>query len=155
MTPIQINVSVSIGVTDELTQLLTALLSTVNLKTSASNLKTSAVNVETSAGNVETSVANVATPVEVAEEPTPIVEVDEVRKAMERTRKRLMGEDYKTSDMYPVWKEKLKDFFISSARLFGSDRPSELPDYTSRQAFIKLCDEVVINGDELTVNPSF
>lgn len=155
MSNFKIDIAVTIGATAELTQLLTALLSVVNLKTSASNLKTSAINVETSVGNVETSAANVATPVEVAEEPTPIVEVDEVRKAMERTRKRLMGEDYKTSDMYPVWKEKLKDFFISSARLFGSDRPSELPDYTSRQAFIKLCDEVVINGDELTVNPSF
>ena len=167
MTPIQINVSVNIGVTDELAQLLTALLKTpaVNLKTSADNVETSAVNVETSAGNVEASADNVATPAEVAEEPAeePQAEVeksitDRVKDAIERTRKRIEGDDYEynmQSELRNKWHRKLTAWFKKTSALYGSDKPTLLPDEESCRRFIADCDAVHIDGDDLTLPVPF
>lgn len=156
MTPIQINVSVSIGLTPQLTSLAEALISKLTTTT------TPADNVETSVDNVETSAGNVATPAEVAEEPAeeePQAEVeksiaDRVKDAIERTRKRIEGDDYEynmQSELRNKWHRKLTAWFKKTSALYGSDKPTLLPDEESCRRFIADCDAVHINGDDLTL----
>lgn len=179
MTTFQLNIAVTIGATAELTQLLTALLTGRDLALKACETRgctartpiaayeaapvkllaedpQPADNVATSADNVETSVANVATPAEVApEQPAEKIytEVD-VRDAMDRARRRIEGEDYKTNtdgELYKKWHRKLTGWFKNTAAIYGSDKPSTLPDSDSRRKFIEDCDRVHTNEDDLTM----
>ena len=174
MTTFQLNIAVTIGATAELTQLLTAILTGRDLAlkacatrgcTARTPIATNeaapvedpqhADNVATSAANVETSVANVATPAEVApEQPAEKVytEVD-VRDAMDRARRRIEGDDYKTNttgELYTQWHRKLTAWFKQTAAAYGSDKPSTLPDSESRRKFIEECDLVHVSGSYLT-----
>ena len=179
MTTFQLNIAVTIGATTELTQLLTALLTGRDLALKACETRgctartpiatneaapvkllaedpQPAANVATSVANVETSADNVATPAEAApEQPTEKIytEVD-VREAMDRTRRRIEGDDYKTNtdgELYKKWHRKLTGWFKNTAAIYGSDKPSTLPDSDSRRKFIEDCDLVHINEDVLTM----
>lgn len=176
MSNLKIDIAVTIGATAELTQLLTALLNCGNLAfkacetrgctartpiatneaTPAAEDPQPADNVATSAANVETSADNVATPAEAApEQPTEKIytEVD-VRDAMDRARRRIEGEDYKTNttgELYTQWHRKLTAWFKQTAAAYGSDKPSTLPDSESRRKFIEECDLVHVSGSCLTV----
>lgn len=81
------------------------------------------------------------------EEKAPVdnyTEVD-VRAAMDRTRRRIEGEDYKensNSEGYKKWHRQLTAWFKNTAALYGSDRPSTLPNSDSRRMFIESCDRV-------------
>lgn len=75
---------------------------------------------------------------------------EDVRAAMDRTRKRIEGEDYKyntTSDGYKTWHRKLTAQFKQIAGVLGSDKPSTLPSSELRGSFIRQCDELEI-GEE-------
>lgn len=161
MTTFQLNIAVNIGVTDELKQLLTSIFTTscyahtpiaANEAAPAEDPQP-ADNVATSAANVETSADNVATPAE-PEQPAEKVytEVD-VRDAMDRARRRIEGEDYKTNttgELYTQWHRKLTAWFKQTAAAYGSDKPSTLPDSESRRKFIEECDLVHVSGSVLT-----
>ena len=178
MSNLKIDIAVNIGVTDELTQLLTALLTGRDLALKACETRgctartpiatneaapvkllaeepQPADNVATSAANVETSADNVATSAEVTpEQPTEKIytEVD-VRDAMDRARRRIEGEDYKTNttgELYTQWHRKLTAWFKQTAAAYGSDKPSTLPDSESRRKFIEECDLVRVSGSCLT-----
>lgn len=167
MSNLKIDIAVNIGVTDELKQLLTSLFNplaggTPYVPTEAAPVKLIAEapqpadNVATSADNVETSADNVATSAEDAapEQPTEKVytEVD-VRDAMDRARRRIEGEDYKTNttgELYTQWHRKLTAWFKQTAAAYGSDKPSTLPDSESRRKFIEECDLVHVSGSVLT-----
>ena len=76
----------------------------------------------------------------------------DVREAMDRTRKRIEGENYKEqtdSEAYQKWHRTLSAFFRKTAALYGSDKPSTLPDSESRAKFIACCDAVYVKDDEL------
>ncbi len=78
-------------------------------------------------------------------------EVD-VRAAMDRTRKRIEGENYKEktdSEGYKKWHRVLTGWFKNTAAMFGAEKPSALPDSESRAKFIACCDAVQVKGDEL------
>jgi hypothetical protein len=158
MTTFQLNIAVNIGVTDELKQLLTSIFATsCYAPTPIAEDPQPADNVATSAANVETSAANVATSAEEAapEQPTEKIytEVD-VRDAMDRARRRIEGEDYKTNttgELYTQWHRKLTAWFKQTAAAYGSDKPSTLPDSESRRKFIEECDLVHVSGSCLTV----
>ncbi|MBR2638785.1 MAG: hypothetical protein IKD40_08100 [Bacteroidaceae bacterium] len=84
-------------------------------------------------------------------------EVD-VRAAMDRTRKRFEGEDYKDktdSDLYKKYHRALTAQFKNMAAVLGSDKPSTLPSSELREAFIKMCDELILgdNGEITTAVP--
>lgn len=166
MSNLKIDIAVNIGVTDELKQLLTSIFTTscyaptpiaANESAPVKPLEDPqpADNVATSAANVETSADNVATPAEVApEQPTEKIytEVD-VRDAMDRARRRIEGEDYKTNttgELYTQWHRKLTAWFKQTAAAYGSDKPSTLPDSESRRKFIEECDLVHVSGSVLT-----
>lgn len=156
MTTFQLNIAVNIGVTDELKQLLTSIFTT-------------------SCYAPTPIAANEAAPVKLlAEEPQPTVAEDEpapvatptekiytevdVREAMDRTRRRIEGEDYKTNtdgELYKKWHRKLTGWFKNTAAIYGSDKPSTLPDSDSRRKFIEDCDRVHTNEDDLTMPTPF
>lgn len=84
-------------------------------------------------------------------------EVD-VRAAMDRTRKRIEGENYKEktdSEGYKKWHRALTGWFKNTAAMFGAEKPSALPDSESRAKFIACCDAVYVKGDELVEDCPF
>lgn len=169
MNSFKINIDVTIGATAELTQLLTAVLTGRDLALKACETRgcTTRTHIEAApvkllaedpqpAANVETSAANVATSAEEAAPEQPAektyTEVD-VRDAMDRARRRIEGEDYKTNttgELYTQWHRKLTAWFKQTAAAYGSDKPSTLPDSESRRKFIEECDLVHVSGSCLT-----
>ena len=78
-------------------------------------------------------------------------EVD-VRAAMDRTRQRIEGEDYKQktdSEGYKKWHRALTAWFKQTAAELGADKPSQLPTSETRANFIHQCDEVEVINDKL------
>ena len=91
------------------------------------------------------------------EETKEYTEVD-VRAAMDRTRKRIEGENYKEktdSEGYKKWHRVLTGWFKNTAAMFGAEKPSALPDSESRAKFIACCDAVQVKGDELVEDCPF
>lgn len=154
MTTFQLNIAVNIGVTDELKQLLTSIFTTscyAPTPIAADELVPPTIKLlseEPQPTVVEEEPAPVATPTEKI-----YTEVD-VREAMDRTRRRIEGEDYKTNtdgELYKKWHRKLTGWFKNTAAIYGSDKPSTLPDSDSRRKFIEDCDRVHTNEDDLTM----
>ena len=149
MQPIQINVSVNIGVNQELYGLLSSLLSRPQEV------------VETAAPAPRKPRAAKQQPVVENEEPEQTAkeytEVD-VRAAMDATRRRIEGEDYKNntgSEGYKRWHRALTAWFKNTATMLGAEKPSALPDSESRGSFIARCDAVYVKDDELVEDCSF
>lgn len=126
MQPIQINVSVNIGVTPELNGLLTSLLNRPQVETpvAAPAKKPRAAKpqpvVENPEPQPETKAETetpepqpeTAAPVEAAQENKTYTEVD-IREAMDKTRKRIEGENWKEnpdSEGYKKWHRRLTAF---------------------------------------------
>lgn len=153
MEPIQINVSVNIGVTPELSEFL---LMITNRNQGAPCPAT--VPEEKKEVVVEAPAVINPEPAE-PEQPAPfeeptvkeLTEVD-VREAMDRCRKRIEGEDYKentSSEGYKKWHRQLTSWFKNTSAALGAEKPSALPDHDSRAAFIKQCEEVVATDSGL------
>ena len=157
MEPIKINVSVQVGVTEELYSLLRNLLPGAK----------PVAEPEPAVQQRESKTDEAPQPAEVInQEPTPepkneeaapakeeadkeYTEVD-VRAAMERTRKRIEGEDYKentSSEKYKKYHRALTAEFKNIAALLGSDKPSALPSSELRETFCAQCDKLVIGED--------
>ena len=186
MQPIQINVQVSIGLNSELSALLMSVVNrpaqVAELPAAPRSKKPAKSQPEPKpeVTNQPTPTDGQATaekpepapeaPAETAEqEPTPepepvpqatakeYTEVD-VRAAMDRTRKRIEGENYKEktdSEGYKKWHRALTGWFKNTAAMFGAEKPSALPDSESRAKFIACCDAVYVKGDELVEDCPF
>lgn len=75
--------------------------------------------------------------------------LQDVRDAMDRTRRRIEGEDYKNdreSERYKTYHPQCSAQFKSIARTLGSDKPSTLP-AEQRGAFIAQCAELEVLED--------
>lgn len=149
MQPIQINVQVNIGMDSALLSMLSGLVTTAQTAAPAAQQPTA----EAAPAGEETAPASgEAKPEPMPEKPKEYTEVD-IRAAMDRTRKRIEGEDYKEkpdSEGYKTWHKRLTAWFKNTAALCGAEKPSALPDSESRAKFIAACDAVEIKGDELT-----
>ena len=186
MQPIQINVQVSIGLNSELFTLLSSVVNRpaqlAELPAAPRNKKPAKPQPEPKpeVTNQPTPTDGQATaekpepapeaPAETAEqEPTPepepvpqatakeYTEVD-VRAAMDRTRKRIEGENYKEkpdSEGYKKWHRVLTGWFKNTAAIYGAEKPSALPDSESRAKFIACCDAVYVKDDELVEDCPF
>lgn len=149
MEPIQINVSVNIGVTPELSEFLSMI----------TNRNQGAPCPATQPEEKKEVVAEPEQPAPV-EAPTwkELTEVD-VREAMDRCRKRIEGEDYKentASEGYKKWHRQLTSWFKNTSAALGAEKPSALPDHSSRVAFINACDAVIVDeSGNLTVPTPF
>ena len=178
MQPIQINVQVSIGLNSEL---FTLLSSVVNRPAQVAELPAAPRNKKPAKPQPEPKpeVTNQPTPTDgqatASEEPEPqpeaakpepepaqegakeYTEVD-VRAAMDRTRKRIEGENYKEkpdSEGYKKWHRVLTGWFKNTAAIYGAEKPSALPDSESRAKFIACCDAVCVKGAELVEDCPF
>lgn len=181
MQPIQINVQVNIGLNSELLALLTSVMNrpaqVAELPAAPRNKKPAKPQPEPKPEVTNRPDPNdgqaTAAPEEPTEEakpePTPepepvpqatakeYTEVD-VRAAMERTRKRIEGENYKEktdSEGYKKWHRVLTGWFKTTAEMYGAEKPSALPDSESRAKFIACCDAVQVKGDELVEDCPF
>ena len=176
MQPIQINVQVNIGLTSEL---FTLFSSVVNHPAQVAELPAAPGDKKPAKTQREPKpeVTNQPTPTDgqaTAEKPEPApapepqpqapakeetkeyTEVD-VRAAMDRTRRRIEGENYKEkpdSEGYKRWHRTLTAWFKNTAAL-GAEKPSALPDSESRAKFIACCDAVYVKNDELTEDCPF
>ena len=162
MQPLQINVQVTIGVSQELNGLLAMLTKSLpaapapSVAVAAPETKTEAAPQPVVTAPAEDP-APAAAPVEeeqpAQEQPAAAdpnreyTEVD-VRAAMDATRKRIEGENYKEnpdSEGYKKWHRVLTAWFKNTAATFGAEKPSALPDSQSRYSFIRCCEEVYVN----------
>lgn len=165
MQPIQINVQVTIGVSQELNALLLPMVRNLQAAPAvAAEPAKEPVTVEPQPA-VENKPAEDPAPVEAAPaEPAAeapekeYTEVD-VRAAMDAARKRIEGENYKEkpdSEGYKKWHRVLTAWFKNTAAMFGAEKPSALPDSESRYKFIRCCEAVFVNdAGELDSNCPF
>lgn len=181
MQPIQINVQVNVGLNAELYTLLSAVL---NRPAQVAELPAAPKPNKPAKPQPKPEVANKPTEdkaetdkdtpepqptpePEPAQAPEPTqteqagqkeyTEVD-VRAAMDRTRRRIEGENYKEktdSEGYKRWHRTLTGWFKNTAAMFGAEKPSALPDSESRAKFIACCDAVTVKNDELVEDCPF
>lgn len=180
MQPIQINVQVNVGLNAELYTLLSAVLNrpaqVAELPAAPKPNKPAKPQPKPEVANKPTedkAAAAMPEPEAPANEPQPeptpapepqpqndkkeYTEVD-VRAAMDRTRKRIEGENYKEktdSEGYKRWHRTLTGWFKNKAAMFGAEKPSALPDSESRAKFIACCDAVTVKNDELVEDCPF
>lgn len=180
MQPIQINVQVNVGLNAELYTLLSAVLNrpaqVAELPAAPKPNKPAKPQPKPEVANKPTedkAAAAMPEPEAPANEPQPepapapepqpqndkkeYTEVD-VRAAMDRTRKRIEGENYKEktdSEGYKRWHRTLTGWFKNTAAMFGAEKPSALPDSESRAKFIACCDAVTVKNDELVEDCPF
>ena len=162
MEPIKINVNVQVGVTEELYSLLR------NLLPGAKPVAAPEPVVQ----QQESKTDEAPQPAEVSnqeEAPTPEPEAEvapeskapdnkeytevDVRAAMERTRKRIEGEDYKentSSEKYKKYHRALTAEFKNLAAFLGSDKPSALPSSELRETFCNQCDALILEDGKIT-----
>lgn len=157
MDPIKITVNVQIGLTDELHSFLSKLIPAAPA-VAAPAAKEPAAQPETKEVEPEPQPEAEVTNQEPTPEPAKEYTEVDVRAAMDRTRKRFEGEDYKDktdSDLYKKYHRALTAQFKNMAAVLGSDKPSTLPSSELREAFIKMCDELILgdNGEITTAVP--
>lgn len=162
MEPIKINVNVQIGVTEELYGLLSLLTKHTPAPAVAAAPAENKPAETPAVVYAEVSNQEEATAPEPAAEAAPepeapaqekeYTEVD-VRAAMERTRKRIEGEDYKentSSENYKKYHRALTAEFKSIAAFLGSDKPSALPSSELRETFCNQCDALILEDGKIT-----
>lgn len=171
MQPIQINVSVNLGVTSELAALLSSALEgrkqvEPEAPKPATPEKTTKAAAERPAEEAAPAAVAEEKPAE-AEAPKPAAESEpvqkeytevDVREAMDSARKRIEGENYKEqtdSEDYQKWHRKLTAKFKEISARYGSDKPSTLPDSESREKFIRSCDTLAVVDGKLTEDLPF
>lgn len=181
MQPIQINVQVNVGLNAELYTLLSAVL---NRPAQVAELPAAPKPNKPAKPQPKPEVANKPTEDKAetdkdASEPQPTPEPEpaqapeptqteqagqkeytevDVRAAMDRTRRRIEGENYKEktdSEGYKRWHRTLTGWFKNTAAMFGAEKPSALPDSESRAKFIACCDAVTVKNDELVEDCPF
>ena len=141
----QFTINVQIGLTPELTAVLLPLVA----KLQSEKQPAAAPAVEEPAAEEAPAEQPAAEAAEEKKEYT----LEDVRAAMDRTRRRIEGEDFKentTGELYKKWHRTLSGWFKNTAAIHGAEKPSALPDSDSRAAFIRECDEVIVENDQLT-----
>lgn len=151
MQPIQINVT--IGISADLKALLQPIVEHLQQSATPTEEPKEAteypilVPEEPAAAQIAASVEQLA-----AKEYT---EVD-VRAAMDAARKRIEGEGWKEnpdSEGYKKYHRQLTAWFKETAALYGSEKPSALPDSESRGKFIAACERVRVDDGTITDLP--
>lgn len=156
MQPIQINVSVNIGLDSELFTLLSSIVNRPAQETELPATKQMKPARPQPKPEVENQPSAVQEP-EQPDKPKEYAEAD-VRAAMDRTRARIEGDNWSEntgSDGYKKWHKALNAWFKNTSALFGAEKPSLLPDSESRAKFIACCDAVYVENGELVEKTAF
>ena len=133
-TDFSINVNVSIGVTSEVVQLVTAILAKQPAQIVAP-------------GTVVSNEPQPEPQAEAEAETNRELTEEDVREAMHKVRQRIEGENYKEntdSENYKKYHRVLTQTFKNISALLGSDKPSTLP-ADQRAAFINEINALVVN----------
>ena len=135
-----LNITISVGLTNELTGLITRLCDALEGKTfkienaqptstnTTKQIPTEATEVENEKPSTYTTNTNDATP-EKTKSKKEINAPEEARRIMHETRQRFEGEDYKNntqSEEYKKYHKALNVEFIRIANVLGADKPSLL-----------------------------
>lgn len=175
MQPIQINVQINIGLNSELFTLLSSVVNRPAkfaelpevkgsakpqpaLRTADDQNATTATEAQSPTEETKPGAAPEPQSQEQAQQETKECTEVDVRAAMDRTRKRIEGENYKEnpdSEGYKKWHRALTGWFKNTAAIFGAEKPSALADSESRAKFIACCDAVQVKGDELVEDYPF
>lgn len=187
MQPIQINVQINIGLNSELFTLLQSVVNhpaqAVELPAKMALLskpskpqpepQPEVTNQPTTTEDQATAAIPEPEPQAKADEPEPApapapepqpqnekktYTVVDVRAAMDRTRKRIEGENYKENpdgEGYKKWHRQLTAWFKNTAAILGAEKPSALSESESIEKFIQCCDAVQVKGDELVEDCPF
>ena len=162
-TDFSINVNVSIGITPEVVQLVTAILAKQPAQIVAPGTVVSnepqpepqATAKKTRKGKGEATTEAPANDA-AGDQPEPEAEAEnanrelteeDVREAMHKVRQRIEGENYKEntdSENYKKYHRVLTQTFKNISALLGSDKPSTLP-ADKRADFIAECDLLIVN----------
>ncbi len=146
-TDFNFSVAVNLGVTPELTALMTQLFG--YLGNHAPATQSSDKTQEEVAPKVESEKSQKAEepkPQAGEEEVKPEPTEEDVRAAMHRARMHIEGEDYKDNtdgELYKKYHKNLTAEFKRLASLFGADKPSLLSP-ENRGSFINACNELTI-----------
>jgi hypothetical protein len=152
MQPIQLNINVNVGVDSAVIRLLSGL---VGKAIAGAAMPAPVVKKEKAVEALPApAVAEKKSEPTPAETTAPTAEREyteaDVRAAMDNVRRRIEGEDYKTStesDLYVRWHKELTRWFKNAAAVFGADKPSALATSDARRGFIRCCEELtVVNG---------
>ena len=141
MQPIQIQINVNVGLNEALQGLLSAMLG---------GLKQAAAVRQAAVPEPAPAPAPVPAPEQEKTEPVKEYTDVDIRAAIDRTRRRIEGENYKEqpgSEGYRTWHRALTAWFKEKSKECGAEKPPLLPDNASRARFIAHCDAVeVIDG---------
>lgn len=158
LEPIQIHVSVELGVSRELAALLNGLTGRTVLPSAKPEPQPKPQPEPQPAPEPEPEPAPEPQPEPAPEpqpEPAPEPTVADVRDAMADTRTRIEGPDWETnpdSEGRTRWHKRLSATFKRIAGLLGAEdnKPTKLPDGESRRRFIAECARLEIVNGELT-----
>lgn len=171
-TDFSVTIQVNIGVTSEVVQLVTAILTkqapaAIQVPAPASEQENTAAapgkgrgrkkpdpapapesqepanGEEQQADSQETA----PEPAPASQEPNKELTEEDVREAMNRARCRIEGEDWKDNtdgDLYKKYHRQLNATFKNISALLGADKPSALP-ADKRADFIAECDLLIVN----------
>lgn len=164
MQPIQINVQVQLSVSPELNALLSPIVASLQAGSTPTPVESKETKKPRTAKQPKSEVENQPAP---EKEPETTQETEQetgeqkakeytevdVRAAMDETRKRIEGADYKEKpdgEGYKKWHRVLTAWFKNTAATLGAEKPSALPDSESRRMFIACCEAVYVKDGELT-----
>ena len=166
-TDFSVTIQVNIGVTPEVVQLVTAILTkqapaAIQAPASASEQENTAAAPGKGRGRKKSDPAPAPESQEPAngegqqadnqeapasQEPNKELTEEDVREAMNRARCRIEGEDWKDNtdgDLYKKYHRQLNATFKNISALLGADKPSALPS-DKRADFIAECDLLIVN----------
>ncbi len=163
-TDFSVTIQVNIGVTPEVVQLVTAILTKQAPANEQENTAAApgkgrgrkksdhapesqepANGEGQQADNQEAAPENQEAPA--SQEPNKELTEEDVREAMNRARCRIEGEDWKDNtdgDLYKKYHRQLNATFKNISALLGADKPSALP-ADKRADFIAECDLLIVN----------
>lgn len=153
-TDFSVTIQVNIGVTPEVVQLVTAILTkqapaAIQAPAPASEQENTAAAPGKGRGRKKSDPAPAPESQEApaSQEPNKELTEEDVREAMNRARCRIEGEDWKDNtdgDLYKKYHRQLNATFKNISALLGADKPSALP-ADKRADFIAECDLLIVN----------
>lgn len=163
-TDFSVTIQVNIGVTPEVVQLVTAILTkqapaAIQVPAPASEQENTAAAPGKGRGRKKPDPAPAPEsqepanqeaapePAPASQEPNKELTEEDVREAMNRARCRIEGEDWKDNtdgDLYKKYHRQLNATFKNISALLGADKPSALP-ADKRADFIAECDLLIVN----------
>jgi len=142
------SINITIGLTDELKNFLSALVERLN-PTPTVGYTVGGETLQEEALAAHAAMEQEEAPVEAEAPKAKSATEEDVRAAIARARCRIIGDDWednKTSDKYKTYYKPLNAKFKEIAVFCGADKPSALKDEEGRNTFIAAADGLLVNA---------